>query len=154
MIKLAFIIRKDGFILTRLANFFTGCRCHHVGFHDIETDTFYDMNWVKRGRLNISRKYNPSIVVHVDCPVNITVADLEKEIVFDNTVYGIMDYLLFSVRWVYRAVGKLTPNMKGTICSEWCHDVLVEKGWTASPFIGKEVPSPCDLLRHFTDLGD
>lgn len=146
MIKLGFIVRKDYFP-SKLTKLFTGCYCYHVGFHDIETDTFYDMNFTKRARKNITQRYKPEHIIHVDCPVEITVEDLQNDIIYNNTLYGLFDYLLFSVRWLYHLFGQSTPNAGGLICSEWCNDLLVEHGWTESPFSpDEEVPSPCDLL--------
>ena len=91
--------------------------------------------------------------------VTLTEDDLQNEIFLDvesfckggivNNFYGYLDFILFGFRWFYHLTGKPTRNCNGKICSEQVNNILVKYGWAGSPFT-KEVPSPCDIAKHFS----
>ena len=134
--KLAFIYGDR--LSSKLTFFFTRSRCFHVAF----TDTYYqwDMHLLVRRRL--WPQYPEKNVILVDCPVEVSVADLEYELSTAEYTYSFLDYALFALRPLYHLFGKSTRNMNGKICSEFVADVLKSKGWKHE---FKEVPSPADM---------
>jgi hypothetical protein len=125
---------------SRLAKFFTGSTCYHVGFTD--GVKFYDMNLLRRRR--VWPLYPDGHVILADSPAPITREYLEDRLDTDESTYGFLDYILFSMRWLYHLVGKSTRNAGGIICSEMAADDLAAHGWDVR-FL--EVPSPADLER-------
>lgn len=135
--QVAFVYgKKPNSTLTRI---FTGSTCYHVGFTDGEW--FWDMHQHRRvgpwkGRYPAER------VILVDCPVQITAALLDQQVLDQTVAYGWRDYLAFAFRWAYHLVGKSTRNYGGEICSEWVGNVLRAMGWDRS---FEEVEAPADL---------
>lgn len=123
---------------SKLTKLFTGSTCYHVGFTD--GIKFWDMNLIRRRRLWPLYPADRTIVV--DCPVAVTAEYLDHKLDTDDATYGMLDYLLFGLRWAYHLVGKSTRNAGGVICSEMVAADLVANGWDAR-FL--EVPSPADL---------
>lgn len=125
-------------VSSKLTKFFTGSTCYHVGFTD--GAKFWDMNLIRRRRLWPLYPADRTIVV--DCPVAVTAEYLDHQLDTDESRYGMVDYLLFGLRWAYHLVGKSTRNAGGVICSEMVAADLAANGWDWR-FI--EVPSPADL---------
>lgn len=134
--QVVFIYSKP--ISSALTKFFTGSSCYHVGFTD--GIKFWDMNLIRRRRL--WPLYPPEHVMLADCPVVITAAYLDQQLDTDDANYGMVDYLLFGLRWFYHLVGRSTRNAGGVICSELVANDLAANGWTV---VFGEVPSPADL---------
>lgn len=123
---------------SRLTKFFTGSSCYHIAFTNGEK--LWDMNLIRRRRLWPLYPAEQTIVV--ECPVAVTAEYLDRQLDTDDAQYGMVDYLLFGLRWAYHLVGKSTRNTGGMICSEMVANDLVACGW-AERFA--EVPSPADL---------
>jgi hypothetical protein len=138
--KVAFIYstKKISGLLTK---FFTDSYCYHVGFVDETTDTFYDMNLLRRKRLWSEYSFGKEYVL-ADCPVSISKNFLEYKLATDNNTYGWKDYILFGLRPIFHLFGYSTRNAGGVICSEMVYNDLKECGW---PKLFVEVPSPADL---------
>jgi len=121
----------------RLTNFWTGSPAYHIGF--VVDGKFYDQNLLFRRRL--WPHYPAENFKMYDCPVEVTVADLEYELDTSEDWYGVMDYIAFAWR-------KILPgtrvSFKGVICSEKVEQILQRKGWR-SPF--SAVPSPADFEK-------
>ncbi|ADE10490.1 hypothetical protein [Sideroxydans lithotrophicus] len=144
MVKLGIIINGDK-PSGRLTKFFTGCAAYHVVWVDEEGGRMYDMNLLRRRR---KWPYYPQDQVALfDAPGKVTVEYLEEKLTSDENVYGFVDYLLFSLRWLYHLVGKSTRNAGGKICSETINDDIWECGGETPWKPGDAPPSPCDLLR-------
>lgn len=134
--KLVFIYGKP--ISSALTKFFTGSRCYHVGFTD--GIKFWDMNLIRRRRL--WPLYPAEHIIMAECPVVITAEYLDHQLDTDEAEYGVVDYLLFGLRWFYHVVGQSTRNAGGVICSEMVANDLSANGWFMR---FSEVPSPADL---------
>lgn len=134
--QIAFIYGKP--ISSVLSKIFTGSTCYHVGFTD--GVKFWDMNLIRRRRL--WPLYPPEHVILAACPIAITVDYLDHELDTDDATYGMVDYLLFGLRWFYHLVGRSTRNAGGVICSEMIANDMAANGWTVR---FAEVPSPADL---------
>jgi hypothetical protein len=126
-------------ISSKLTKLFTGSTCYHVGFTD--GIKFWDMNLIRRRRL-WPGLYPVDRTIVVDCPVTITADYLDHQLDTDDAQYGMVDYMLFGLRWFYHLVGKSTRNAGGVICSEMLANDLIANGW---PVRFAEVPSPADL---------
>lgn len=136
-IQIVFVYGKQpSSTLTMLA---TGSTCYHVGFTDGRH--FWDMNLIRRRRL-WQGLYPEDRVILKDAPVTITAEYLNWKLDTDESTYGYLDYLLFSVRWLYHLFGQSTRNMGGKICSELVEEDLRAFGW---PVQFAEVPSPADI---------
>lgn len=137
--KIAFIYGKP--ISSALTKFFTGSTCYHVGFTD--GVKFWDMNKIRRRRL-WPDLYPADRVILVDLSSSITVTAeyLDRQLDTDSAEYGYVDYVLFSLRWLYHLVGQSTRNAGGVICSEMVANDMAANGW---PVRFAEVPSPADL---------
>jgi hypothetical protein len=127
---------------------FTGCYSYHCGILMEDTQTFYDMFWMRRRRpwaeVLTQLNHQGSVFKIIDSPVDIKEDYLISAILDNNTHYGVADYALFALRWVYHLIGKPTINAKGMICSEMVYYDLLLHSWGGQ---FKEVPSPCDLIR-------
>ncbi len=135
--KIVFIYGKP--VSSFLTSLFTGSTCYHVGFTD--GAKFWDMNKIRRRRL-WPDLYPAGRMVLADCPVAVTAEYLDLQLDTDTADYGYIDYLLFSLRWLYHLFGQSTRNAGGVICSEMVASDLLKNGWN----IGfAEVPSPADL---------
>lgn len=134
--KLVFIYGTN--FSSKLTKLFTGSTCYHVGFTD--GIKFWDMNLIRRRRL--WPLYSPDLTIIVECPVEVTAEYLDRQLDTDEARYGMVDYLLFGLRWAYHLIGKSTRNAGGVICSEMVADDLVANGWLRR---FAEVPSPADL---------
>lgn len=135
--QIAFIYGKP--VSSALTKFFTGSSCYHVGFTD--GVKFWDMNLIRRRRL-WPGLYPAERVILVGCPTHITAEYLDHMLDTDDAHYGMVDYLLFGLRWFYHLTGKSTRNAGGVICSEMVANDLIANNWTAR---FDEVPSPADL---------
>lgn len=124
---------------SRLTLFFTGSTCYHVGFTD--GTKFWDMNKIRRRRV-WPGLYPAERVVLANAPVHVTADYLDLQLDTDEAEYGVVDYLLFGLRWLYHLVGQSTRNAGGLICSEMVSNDLAANGW---PVRFDEVPSPSDL---------
>lgn len=125
-------------ISSKLTWFFTGSTCYHVGFTD--GVHFWDMNLIRRRRL--WPMYPAERVIVVPTPVPVSAEYLDHQLDTDEARYGVVDYVLFGLRWLYHLVGKSTRNAGGVICSEMVANDLIANGW-GERFA--EVPSPADL---------
>lgn len=135
---------------SKLTQLFTGSTCYHVGFTDGEK--FWDMNLIRRRRLWPLYPADRTIVV--DCPVAVTAEYLDHKLDTDDAHYGVVDYLLFGLRWAYHLVGKSTRNASGVICSEMVAKDMAANGWNAQFWLGNEVPSPADLELAIMGIKD
>lgn len=136
-IKIVFVYGKQpSSTLTMLA---TGSTCYHVGFTD--GYHFWDMNLIRRRRLWKGLCQEDRVILK-DAPVPITAEYLNWKLDTDESRYGYLDYLLFSVRWLYHLLGQSTRNMGGKICSELVEEDLKAFGWLVQ---FAEVPSPADI---------
>lgn len=126
-------------VSSKLTKFFTGSTCYHVAFTD--GVKFWDMNLIRRRRI-WAGLYPPEHVILVEAPVNITAEYLDLQLDTDGATYGMLDYLLFGLRWFYHLVGRSTRNAGGVICSELVANDLAANGWIV---VFGEVPSPADL---------
>jgi hypothetical protein len=145
--KIAFIYSKSKF-MAKLCKFFTGSYCYHVAWVDDSTNVMYDMNLLRRKRE--WPHYPSDRVLLVESPVNISAQYLEKKLETDNNKYGVIDYLLFSIRPLFHLIGKSTPNAGGVICSEMVYDDLRAHGWSGYTL---ETPSPAWLEHQFAIRG-
>lgn len=130
-----------------LARIFTGSECYHVGFTD--GVHLWDMYKIRRRRLWPT--YPPEQYLLADCPVEITAEYLDHKLDTDTSIYGVVDYLLFGLRWFYHLFGLVTRNFGGVICSEMVFEDLVANGY---PRIYAEIPSPADLELKFLGRKD
>jgi hypothetical protein len=136
--QIAFIYGKA--LSSALTRFWTGSTCYHVAF--VEGARMWDMNLLRRRR--VWPHYRAARVILVDLPsgCRVTREYLESKLETDDSRYGVLDYLLFSLRWAYHLAGKSTRNASGTICSEMVASDMHACGW---PVQFTEVPSPADL---------
>lgn len=134
--QVAFIYKKP--LSSALTKLVTGSTCYHVGFTD--GVKFWDMNLLRRRR--VWPLYPDDHVILAPCPVPVSAEYLEGKLETDGARYGIVDYVLFGLRWFYRLIGKRVRNAPGTICSEMVADDLAANGWAVR---FDEVPSPADL---------
>ena len=129
-------------ILARLTKWFTGCTAYHVAFVDEETQSMYDMYWIRRKR---TWPYYENYILY-DMPC-VTWEYLEDRLKNDKSEYGFKDYLLFGLRPLFHLFGKSTINAGGVICSEMVNNDIIACGGT-TPFDPKKAPpSPCDLYN-------
>lgn len=135
--KVVFIYGKP--VSSALTKFFTGSSCYHVGFTD--GVKFWDMNLIRRRRL-WEGLYPPLHVIVTETPVDMTAEYLDYMLDTDTATYGVIDYLLFSVRGLFHLFGRSTRNAGGVICSEMVANDMQKHGWRNSFY---EVPSPADL---------
>lgn len=144
--KIAFIYGKP--VSSALTKLFTGSTCYHVGFTD--GVKFWDMNKIRRRRL-WPDLYPTDRVMLVELSPSITVTAeyLDRQLDTDSAEYGYVDYVLFSLRWLYHLVGKSTRNAGGVICSEMVANDLAANGWAKEFWFDQEVPSPADLELVF-----
>lgn len=138
MIAIA-IISNPRKLSGRLTLWATGSAAYHVGFVDLDAGKFYDMNLLFRRRL--WPHYADDAVALYRCPIEVTAANLERELDTSTEWYGFLDYLAFVVKKVFR---KFNPSFKGAICSEKVANILIGRGW-CSPFEG--TPSPADFEK-------
>jgi hypothetical protein len=136
--QIAFIYGKR--LSSALTKFWTGSTCYHVAF--VEGARMWDMNLLRRRRVWPSYHSNQVLLAGLPAGCNVTREYLESKLETDYSRYGVLDYLLFSVRWAYHLVGKSTRNASGIICSEMVADDMRACGWGQS---FAEVPSPADL---------
>jgi len=134
--KLVFIYGDR--LSSKLTKLFTDSTCYHVGFTD--GIKFWDMNLIRRRRL--WSLYPAAHIIMAECPVPVSAEYLDHQLDTDDAQYGVMDYMLFGLRWFYHLVGQSTRNAGGVICSELVASDLVANGWTVR---FAEVPSPSDL---------
>lgn len=145
MVKVACILGDpENFWPAKLTFWFTGCRCYHVGWVDEATGLFYDMYWVRRRR--VWPRYPVGQYLLFDCP-QVTREYLESKLTTDESEYGFVDYIRFSLRWLYHLFGQSTRNANGVICSEMLNNDMRECGVVTPWEIDAEPPSPCDILR-------
>lgn len=124
-----------------LTKFFTGSHAYHVLW---VTDKYvYDMNLLRRRR----DKFTYSNIVEVKEFEKVTESYLETMLTTDNSTYGFIDYLLFSIRPIYHLIGKSTRNSGGTICSEMVNNDLIACGYETPWNQNDEPPSPADIER-------
>lgn len=130
-------------VSSKLTKFFTGSTCYHVAFTNGEK--LWDMNLIRRRRN--WPVYPAENIILADLPAgcSVTADYLDHQLDTDESRYGMVDYLLFSVRWAYHLIGKSTRNASGVICSEMVANDLAANGWPARFWLAKEVPSPADL---------
>lgn len=148
-IKIAIILNPDSF-LGKLTNFFTGCPAYHIGFCDVESSRFYDMNLLFRRRV---WPYYPEDQVEMyECPVEVTKKDLENILETDPDYYGILDYLSFLFRKFPQLIKVKVRNHKGSICSEKVNQILISKGWDSPWKYYDPPPSPCDWRTYLTSV--
>jgi hypothetical protein len=138
--QIAFIYGNG--VSSALTNFWTGSHCYHVAF--VDGGSMWDMHLLRRRRR--WPYYPASQVVLAALPpgCRVTREYLEAKLETDESRYGVIDYLRFSLRWAYHLLGKSTPNARGTICSEMVANDLRACGWAK---VFPEVPSPADLER-------
>lgn len=104
----------------------------------------YDMYWVHRRRQ--WPRYPVGQYLLFDFP-QVTRDYQEQKLTTDESEYGFIDYIKFSVRGLYHLFGKTTKNAGGVICSESVNNDLWACG-VATPWpIDAQPPSPCDILQ-------
>lgn len=135
--KIVFVYGKP--VSSALTKFFTDSSCYHVAFTD--GVKFWDMHKIRRRRL-WEGLYPSDRVILAEAPAAVTAEYLDHKLDTDEAAYGVVDYVLFGLRWLYHLVGKSTRNAGGVICSEMVSDDLAACGW---PVRFEEVPSPADL---------
>lgn len=141
--KLAIIFNDQKFS-GKLTRFFTGCHAYHVAWVDEDSGLMYDQHLIRRRRE--WPRYHEAQVLLLDFP-QVTREYLESRLTQDGSVYGWLDYLLFSVRPLYHLFGRSTRNAGGVICSEMVNNDLWACG-VRTPWDEFEAPpSPCDLFR-------
>jgi hypothetical protein len=143
MVKIVIITSESKFS-GKMTKFWTNSFAYHIGFVDLETDTFYDMFWIPRKSFWSSHKYDNYQLY--DC--DLTVANCEYFLKFDSTtqVYSFWDYALFGIRGILHFFGKNTTNAGGWICSEMVNVWLWRGRKYATPFNPDiEPPSPADF---------
>jgi hypothetical protein len=138
--QIAFIYGRQ--LSSALTKFWTGSTCYHVAF--VEGARMWDMNLLRRRR--VWPHYSVARVILADLPsgCRVTREYLESKLETDDSRYGVIDYLLFSLRPLYHLLGRSTRNASGTICSEMVAGDMHACGW---PVQFTEVPSPADLER-------
>ena len=172
MIQHVIIINKDK-LSGKLTKFFTGCHAYHTGWLDTDTELFYDQNLLRRRR--IWPLYSPENVLLFDEPL-MTTKILEDQLSRDGTRYGVLDYLgfgwrrlfrmsvpvmpnspsfidlvLFRLRGVYHLIGKSTRNRSGAICSETQNKDAKLAGIFTPWGLNDPPPSPCDWLKFLVE---
>lgn len=130
--------------MSKLCVFFTGCPAYHVGFVDETTNLIYDMSWLRRRRR--LPRYQGDTMVLFDMPC-VTCEYLEEKLTTDDSDYGFVDYLKFSLRPIYHLFGKSTRNANGVICSEMLNNDIIACGGETPFSTTGEPPSPCDIFR-------
>lgn len=133
--KIAFFYGKQP--QATLTKWFTGSTAYHVGFTDM--NRLWDMNLLRRRRVWDAARAGQ--VLLVDCPAPVFRAYLEHQLETDTSRYGVLDYLSFGLRRIFK---RLRFNGKGVICSEMVAADLKACGWVPPPGF-PEVPSPGDL---------
>ena len=126
----------------KLTQFFTGSPAYHICFVEVGLGKMWDMNLIFRRR--IWPHYKPENVTYYECPVHMTVADLEWWLDNDEDWYSVPDYTAFAFKKIFT---KFKPSFKGSICSEKVEQILQKNGWV-SPFDG--IPSPADFEKVLT----
>lgn len=144
MIAIA-IISNEKKLTGRLTKFFAGSPAYHIAFVDLDNNRMYDMNLLFRRR--IWPHYPEKDTKLYQCPVELTKEDLEARLETDEDWYGVLDYVAFAWRKVFK--DSKVPSFKGAVCSEKIADILTSKGWV-SPF--KNVPSPSDFEKVLVEM--
>lgn len=149
-LRIAIVLNKTRWN-ARLCRFFTGCYAYHAAFADLDTGRMYDMHLIRRRRrwLDYSAKRDVELY---PSPVSIPSKYFEDQLDDDTSRYGLVDYYLFSVRWLFHLFGKSTRNAGGVICSEMVNNDLRANGCD-TPWKSEDAPpSPCDLRRWLLTL--
>lgn len=145
--KLAIIFNSDK-LSGKLTKLFTGCYAYHTAWVDEDNGAVYDMHLTRRKRA--WPQYANAQVLLFDFP-EVTRDYLERQLIADKRDYGYLDYVLFSVRWLFHLVGASTWNADGVICSEMVNEDAracgVETPWDEF----QAPPSPCDWYRWLKD---
>jgi hypothetical protein len=128
----------------KLTYFFTGCHAYHVAWVDEGAGLIYDMNLLRRRRE--WPHYADATVELWDFP-EVTREYQEHRLTTDNSHYGFVDYLLFSLRALYHLIGKSTRNAAGKICSEMVNEDMLACGVDTPWMLSDAPPSPCDIRR-------
>ncbi len=144
------IILNTGNLSGKLTKFFTGCYAYHTAWVDENAGLMYDMNLLRRRRK--WPHYPDAQVALFDSPTDVTREYLEEKLTSDENRYGVLDYLMFALRWLYHLVGKSTRNAGGVICSEMVNNDIWACGGTTPWQPGDAPPSPCDIL-HWLQKG-
>lgn len=146
--KLAIFLDKES-LLGKLCKFFTGCYAYHTAWVDEDLSLIYDRSFLFRRRQWPRIKHKKSTVYLFDFP-NVTQGYLENQLTNDSTRYGVLDFLLFSVRKFYHVTGRPTRNAEGKICSDEQNQHLRECGYGTPWTLDQAPPSPCDLFKWAT----
>ena len=133
------IISNPKKLSSKLTQFFTGSPAYHICFVDESIGKMWDMNLLFRRRL--WPHYKPENVTFYQCPVNVTVDDLELWLDTDEDWYSVLEYTAFAIKKIFTGY---KPSFKGAICSEKVAQILEKNGWL-SPF--ESTPSPADFEK-------
>ena len=133
------IISNPKKLSSKLTQFFTGSPAYHICFVDESIGKMWDMNLLFRRR--IWPHYKPENVTFYQCPVNLTVDDLEWWLDTDEDWYSVLEYTAFAIKKIFTGY---KPSFKGAICSEKVAQILEKNGWL-SPF--ESTPSPADFEK-------
>lgn len=139
MVKVIFFEGRSLWSLLTLV--FTGSRIYHVGFYSDSSGYVYDMN-VMRRRVKLSQFSKDKYYMF---PTPVVENYLKGAVLDRKETYGVLDYLLFAVRWL----GFKVKNRKGIICSEMVNNDLRRFG-VRTPFAPDSAPpSPADLYNWY-----
>ena len=138
------IISNPKKLSSKLTQFFTGSPAYHICFVDESIGKMWDMNLLFRRRL--WPHYKPENVTFYQCPVNVTVDDLELWLDTDEDWYSVLEYTAFAIKKLFTGY---KPSFKGAICSEKVAQILEKNGWL-SPF--ESTPSPADFEKVLIKL--
>lgn len=130
-------------LLGKLTKIFTGSYAYHSAWVCEDHDKIFDMYLIRRKRIWSEIKPGKTYKEY-DFPF-VTYRYLNTMCYIDKSTYGIIDYLLFSIRPIYHLFGKYTRNMDGKICSEMCNEDLIKCGYLTPWNMNIEPPSPADL---------
>lgn len=143
MVMLALISDKNKFS-GKLTKFWTNSYAYHIGFVDVDSDTFYDMHWTPRKTSWSGHKYK-NYIFYV---TGLTKLQCEEYMKMDSLKqrYGWKDYTLFALRPLFHLFGYSTINAGGWICSEMVNEWLWRDKESSTPFYPKLAPpSPADF---------
>lgn len=143
-------------LYTLALKLFSGSRIKHVGYLDVKSQMFHEMK-----ETFVSVPWGPRLAEALRDGDKIRIVDAPEYISPETTnalhiaagngiQYGVVDYILFAIRPIYRLIGKPVRNYGGWICSEIVYIALRIEGW-AKTYVS--VPSPGDLYRTLMNEG-
>jgi len=87
-----------------------------------------------------------------DAPVDVREWILKDKIKHYNVHYGFFDYVLY----LFKPIKRIFPTFKmfnphGLICSEQVNVDLIDDHWNSPWHKNEHPPSPCEMLKHFSN---